>query len=111
DVLQAGRGHRAVLALRRPGVDLPLPADLPERAERPAVTKPPRDLVLAWGGLLLLLAVTFGIAYVPLGGGNLLLAMTIATGKALLVGIVFMKLLRGPSLVWIFAGAGVFWLA
>ena len=75
------------------------------------MTKPPRELIFAWAGLLLLLAVTLTLAYVPLGRGNLFVAMTIATLKSAIVAVVFMKMLRGPPLVWIFAAAGIFWLA
>ena len=74
------------------------------------MTKPPRNILSAWLSLLLLLLATLGMAYVPLGSGNLLVALTIATAKAAIVLFVFMNLLRGPSLIWIFAGVGVFWL-
>ena len=70
----------------------------------------PRSLVWAWLGLLLLLAATLGLAYLPLGSGNIVVSLAIATAKAVIVAIVFMKLARGPSLTWIFAGAGLFWL-
>lgn len=70
-----------------------------------------RHLALAWVGLLLLLALTLGMAYVPLGRENIAVALAIGTAKAVIVLLVFMKLVRSPPLTWIFAGAGLFWLA
>jgi cytochrome c oxidase subunit 4 len=58
-----------------------------------------------------LLALTLGLAYVPLGHVNWAVGLAIAVTKALLVLIVFMELREGPSLKWAFAGAGFFWLA
>lgn len=74
------------------------------------MTKPPLRFVWAWLGLLLLLMLTLGMAFVPLGSGNIAVALAVATAKAVIVLLVFMKLARGPSLTWLFAGAGLFWL-
>ena len=72
--------------------------------------KPLLHLALAWIGLVLLLALTLAMAYVPIGRGNIGVALAIGTAKAVIVLLVFMKLVRGPPLTWIFAGAGLFWL-
>lgn len=72
--------------------------------------KPPRSLVWAWIGLVLLLALTLGMAFVPLGSSNIVVALAIAAAKAAVVLLVFMELTRGHSLKLIFAGAGIFWL-
>jgi cytochrome c oxidase subunit 4 len=72
--------------------------------------KPPRSLVFAWLGLLALLALTLGMAFAPLGKGNIAVALAIGAAKGLIVVFVFMELARGHPLKLIFAGAGLFWL-
>jgi len=72
--------------------------------------RPPIALVGAWLGLLTLLALTVGLAYVPLGLGNGLVALTIGTIKAGLVAAIFMELRHRTGLTLVFAGAGLFWL-
>lgn len=71
---------------------------------------PPKQVIWASAALFVLLGTTLGFAYVPLGRMNILVALAIAVTKALIVALVFMELARGPSLRWVFAGAGVFWL-
>jgi cytochrome c oxidase subunit 4 len=71
---------------------------------------PPARLLLSWLALLALLATTIFCAYLPLGIFNTLIGLAIAAVKALIVLAVFMELRRGPSLAWVFAGAGFFWL-
>ena len=73
--------------------------------------KPLRHIALAWIGLFALLALTLGMAYVPLGKANIVVALAIGTAKAVIVVLAFMKLAKSPPLTWIFAGAGLFWLA
>jgi cytochrome c oxidase subunit 4 len=65
---------------------------------------------LCWAGLMLLLASTTAIAFLPLGRFNAFVALAIAACKALLVLIVFMELKRSSGLVRAFAAAGFFWL-
>jgi cytochrome c oxidase subunit 4 len=72
---------------------------------------PPRILLLSWAGLLGLLALTIFGAYQPLGAFNTGLALTIATGKALIVVAIFMELRERNALTIAFASAGFFWLA
>lgn len=72
--------------------------------------RPPASLVWTWLALFALLGTTMGLAFLPLGAMNLVVALAIAGIKGMLVALVFMKLGRGPSLRWVFAGAGLFWL-
>jgi cytochrome c oxidase subunit IV len=65
---------------------------------------------LSWLALLVLLTLTCGGAFLPLGPFNLVLGLAIATIKTTIVLVVFMKLFKSPPLTWIYAGAGLFWL-
>ena len=64
-----------------------------------------------WQALMVLLALTTGLAFVPLGSANLFVSLGIAVAKALLVLIVFMELKGSSSLIRAAAAAGFFWLA
>jgi cytochrome c oxidase subunit 4 len=75
------------------------------KAQRPA-----RILVLSWLGLLALLALTTGAAYLPLGATNTVVAVVIATIKGALIAAIFMELRESSRLTLTFAGAGFFWL-
>lgn len=70
-----------------------------------------RRIVIAWFALAALLAGNIELAYLGTGmafaTGHVLIAATMAA----IVLIVFMELDRGRSLLWVFAGAGFFWLA
>jgi cytochrome c oxidase subunit 4 len=59
-----------------------------------------------WVALLVLLAVTVGVAYVPLGRLNTPVALAIATGKAVVVMLYFMHIRYNRALVWLFAVLG-----
>ncbi len=61
-------------------------------------------------GLMGLLTLTVCLAYVPLGPGNLILALGISGTKALLIALVFMELRREEPLVRLAAMLGVVWL-
>jgi cytochrome c oxidase subunit 4 len=63
-----------------------------------------------WAALMLLLALTTGVAFVPLGPAQLGVSLAIACTKALLVLLLFMELKASSGLVRVFAGAGFFWL-
>lgn len=69
-----------------------------------------RRNLLIWAALLVLLGLTFGLAYVPLGPFNAVTALGIAAIKAGLVAILFMGLHRSGSLIRLAAAAGLFWL-
>jgi cytochrome c oxidase subunit IV len=63
-----------------------------------------------WIALMLLLAATTALAFVPLGSANLFISLGIAAAKALLVLLLFMELKASGGLVRAFAAAGFFWL-
>jgi cytochrome c oxidase subunit 4 len=60
--------------------------------------------------LMVLLAVTVGVAYIHLGELNVIAAMTIAVTKAVLVILYFMHVRYSSRLSWVWVGAGFFWL-
>ena len=61
--------------------------------------------------LVLLTLLTVGAAQIDLGRFHLLVALTIAFGKAILVAFYFMHLRYDNRLIWVFLTGGVFWLA
>ena len=63
-----------------------------------------------FGGLMVLLGATVAIAYVHLGKLNVIAALTIAVIKAVLIILYFMLVRYSSRLLWIFVGAGFFWL-
>lgn len=72
---------------------------------------PPLGLLLTWLALLALVAATLGLAYVPMGPFNVVVALVISAIKTALVVVVFMKLFRAAVLTRVAAAAGLFWLA
>jgi len=70
-----------------------------------------RRLIIAWIALIVLLSGNIGLAYLGTGAMYTSAHILIAAGMALIVLIVFMELDRRASLLWVFAGAGFFWLA
>jgi cytochrome c oxidase subunit IV len=67
--------------------------------------------LVVWVALLVLLAATVAISYVQLGVLNIVATIAIAAIKALIIIMYFMHVRYGPRLVWVFVGAGFFWLA
>src|SRR5439155_9910023 len=65
---------------------------------------------LNFTALMALLIVTLLAAHVNLGELNLIIAITIAVIKAVLIVLYFMHLRWGTKLVRVFAGAALFWL-
>ena len=63
-------------------------------------------VVRCWLALMVLLALTTGLAFAPLGSATLFVSLSIAVAKALL----FMEVKGGNALVRAFAAAGFFWL-
>jgi cytochrome c oxidase subunit IV len=61
--------------------------------------------------LLVGLAVTVAVAYVPLGEANVFVAMLIAIAKATLVVLYFMHVATSPRLNRIVIGAALVWLS
>ena len=70
-----------------------------------------RTYIIVFVALLLLAALTTGIAYVNLGKFNTVAALAIAVIKMCLVGLFFMHLWYSPGLTRIVVLAGFFWLA
>jgi cytochrome c oxidase subunit 4 len=70
-----------------------------------------RTNCVIFGLLLLLLMVTVGAAYVPLGPLNFPIAMTIAATKAVLIVLFFMHALHSHRFVFVICVASLLWLA
>lgn len=60
--------------------------------------------------LMVLLALTVAASFVRLGPWGVVVAMTIASAKALVIALFFMHLRYSSRLTMVFAAAGVFWL-
>jgi cytochrome c oxidase subunit 4 len=71
---------------------------------------PARSYLFVWGGLLLLLLLTWGCAQFDLGPWNVVVALTIAVTKMLLVILFFMQVRYSSRLTWVFVAAGFIWL-
>ena len=71
---------------------------------------PKRTYFVVFTALLTLLLVTVAAAFVHLGPFNLVLAITIAVSKALLIVLYFMHVRGAARLLWVFVGAGFVWL-
>ena len=63
-----------------------------------------------YAGLLVLLGLSIWLSRVDLGWANMPGAMLIATVKALLILLVFMRVRYGNPLIWMMASAGFVWL-
>jgi cytochrome c oxidase subunit IV len=63
-----------------------------------------------FGALMVLTAMTVGLAYVNLGQLNIVVALAVAILKASLVVMFFMHLKYESHLTKVVLGAGVFWL-
>ena len=69
-----------------------------------------------FAALMILLFMTVGAAFIPAsilaswGPLNIMIAMTIAVVKALLIFMFFMHLRWSSKVVWLFAGSGFMWL-
>lgn len=60
--------------------------------------------------LMVLLGLTVGIYFVPLGAFGVVAALTIAFAKAVLILLFFMHVRYSSRLTMVLAGAGFFWL-
>jgi cytochrome c oxidase subunit 4 len=74
------------------------------------VSEATKRILKVWVSLCALLALTTGVAFVPLGSANLAIALAIAVAKATLVLWFFMELKGSTGLTRAFAAAGFFWL-
>ena len=66
--------------------------------------------IKVFAALMVLTAVTVGVAYVDLGLLNVFVAITIAVTKACLVAWFFMHLSHSAKITWIAAAGGAIWL-
>ena len=69
-----------------------------------------RALALGWLGLILLLALQVGLAFLPLGRAHLWFAFGVSAAMATIIVWVFMELAKAPKLALIFAYGGLFWV-
>jgi cytochrome c oxidase subunit 4 len=69
-----------------------------------------RTYLITGFALLAFLGLTIAAAYVNLGPFNTVAAMSIALAKAVLILLFFMHLRDSKPIIWVFAGAGFFWL-
>jgi len=70
-----------------------------------------RTYVIVFAALMLLAALTTGVAYIDLGVFNTVVALAIAVTKATLVVLFFMHMKYKPGLTRIVLVAALFWLA
>ena len=70
----------------------------------------PLPFVLAWLVLLLLAGISMLSAFLGLGVWGPVVQFGIAAIQVSIIAILFMRLKGPPSLKWVFAGAGIFWL-
>ena len=71
----------------------------------------PKNLYFViFGALMVLTAMTVGLAFVNLGQMNIVVALAVAIVKASLVVLFFMHLKYESHLTKVVLGAGVFWL-
>ena len=66
--------------------------------------------VIAWLVLVLLTGVSLWTAFLGLGINAPVVQFGIAATQASIIFVLFMRLKGPPSLKWIFAGSGFFWL-
>ena len=66
--------------------------------------------VKVWAALLVLLGATVALAYVPIHALHLPAALVIAFLKTGLIVLFFMQAKYKARMVWVFVGAGLFWL-
>ena len=70
----------------------------------------PLPFVVAWLVLLLLAGVSMLSAFLGLGVWAPVVQFGIAAIQTAIIAILFMRLKGPPSLKWVFAGTGLFWL-
>ena len=72
---------------------------------------PVKTYVTVYIALVVLLALTYGVAHLDLGAFNIVAAMVIALIKMVLVILFFMGVKYSTRLVWVWATVGFLWLA
>jgi len=70
-----------------------------------------KTYIVVWASLMCLTAATAGSSYLELGRFNIILALVIATCKAMLVALIFMGVKYiSQKMTWVVIVAGLFWL-
>lgn len=69
-----------------------------------------RTYWVIFGALMVLLALTVGVAQLHLGALSVAVALTIAVIKAVLIILYFMHVRYSQRLIWLIAGAAFFWV-
>jgi len=69
-----------------------------------------RPLLVGWVGLLALLGMQVGLAFLPLGQAHLYFALGVSVVMATIIAWIFMELANAPHLARIFAYAGLCWV-
>lgn len=69
-----------------------------------------KTYALIFAALFVLLVLTVAASYVDIGILNIVIAMTIAVAKAVLIILYFMHVRYSSRLTWVFAVAAFFWL-
>jgi len=70
-----------------------------------------RCLLLAWVLLMVLLAIEFGVSFLPLDPSARPLVLIPAVLMVGVVGTIFMEVGRGPEIIRLFAAAALLWLS
>lgn len=70
----------------------------------------PRTYLVTGIALLAFLALTITAAYVDLDPFNTIVAMAISLAKGALIVLFFMHMRYSKPILWVFLGAGFFWL-
>lgn len=66
--------------------------------------------LLVYVALLVLLGATVGVSFLNLGRLTLVVTISIATAKAILVVLYFMHVRQSSKLTWVFVASGYVWL-
>jgi cytochrome c oxidase subunit 4 len=111
-VLLSDRDDGPLLALRRHHLGISVSSALSGGSklmtEEHIVEK--KTYYSVFAALMALLITTIGVAYIHLGELNIIVALSIAFIKAALIALYFMHIRYSSRLLWVFAGAGLFWL-
>ena len=81
-----------------------------ESRKETTAAEPVLPYLIGWVVLLVLLGLSVWSAYLPIGAFHPVVNFGIAFTQTAIVFIIFMRLRGRPSLKWVFAGAGFFWL-
>jgi cytochrome c oxidase subunit IV len=73
-------------------------------------TSPARAYLLNGAALLGLLALTIAASYLNLGAFNSIVTASISVASTALILLFYMHVRRSKPLLWVFIGAGFFWL-